>query len=45
MDDTTNPNTIKGISNSSLTLICLAFFSKIFPDFLASWLPDSFLKS
>jgi len=34
MDDTMAPNTIKGISDSSLTLICLAFFSKIFPDFL-----------
>jgi len=34
LGDTTNPNTIKEISNSSLTLICLAFFSKIFPDFV-----------
>ncbi len=34
MDDTTNPNAIKGISNSSLTLMCLAFFWKFFPDFL-----------
>jgi hypothetical protein len=51
VDDTTNPNTIKGISNSSLTLICLAFSQEFF---LTSWFeslaiashplqPDSFL--
>ena len=34
MDDTMAPNTIKGISHSSLTLICYRFSQKFF---LTSW--------